>query len=111
MFSGGTGVGTHLGKFTFQGVECVSIATGIFDDGRWTGVAANGDQLHMNYKGQLRPDWTGAEEEVYVGGTGRFEDATGASIGELKISPAFDPMGNPLFPWPLEIVSVGHISY
>jgi hypothetical protein len=85
----GTGQATHLGHYTEAGsvsfsptadpsilrIDAVSIYT-----------AANGDQLYANITGQLNGA-TGAitATVTYVGGTGRFDDATGSAnlVGQI----------------------------
>jgi len=103
------GTATHLGRFTGTGSTCITdqvapdpsppftpagpgpYATAQFTNPRWTLVAANGDELwleapeavgvfslaNMAFKAQGR--------QVIVGGTGRFDNATGeAQVGALN---------------------------
>ena len=79
----GAGTATHLGRYTeigsasFSGthVEAWAILT-----------AADGDQLFETISGELDPD-TGVitATVTFVGGTGRFADATGSAslVGQL----------------------------
>ncbi len=80
-----TGNATHMGSVTMLSTDCVVQADGqiMFTDGQLLLTAANGDQVNATYSGMLLP---GAEAPVYsltgsytvVGGTGRFEGATGS---------------------------------
>jgi hypothetical protein len=77
------GRGTHLGRYTsFAKVTIVPQGPGnppAFD-GSATFVAANGDQLHVDYSGVVtNPFPNGEGEGAYqiTGGTGRFGQASG----------------------------------
>lgn len=75
-----TGQGTHVGLFTGGGTDCgrIDLATGIVQyDGTGTWTAANGDTWSSVYLGTAFPDGSNTEEFTVVGGTGRFEGATG----------------------------------
>lgn len=84
----GTGKGTHLGKLSFNAIDCITPMEDHFTfAGEFTIVAANGDKLAGNYGGSFIPINTGpvyrlsdATFEI-TGGTGRFAQATGS--GEL----------------------------
>ena len=79
----GTGHATHLGHYTETGNVSFT-PTGnpvvLAVNGWAIYVAANGDQLHAVLSGELNTQ-TGAITATvrYVGGTGRFDDATGSS--------------------------------
>jgi hypothetical protein len=79
----GTGNATHLGRYTETG-NVVFAPTGdpnvLAVSGSATYTAANGDQLHALVAGDLNTS-TGviAVTVTYVGGTGRFIDATGSA--------------------------------
>ena len=80
-----SGNATHMGSVTLRSTDCVVQADGqlTFTDGRLVLTAANGDQIIATYSGMLLPT---AELPVYslsgsytvIGGTGRFEGATGS---------------------------------
>ncbi|MEA3510266.1 MAG: hypothetical protein U9R51_02420 [Actinomycetota bacterium] len=75
---------THMGSVTGWGQHCDNLVTGEMNRGVGAFVAANGDELHLSYGGQLGsplPDGTIPifAEEVFNGGTGRFSNATGGS--------------------------------
>ena len=80
----GAGSATHLGLYEEVGNATIS-ATGAID-GWATYKAANGDELYATIAGQLNGR-TGAitATVTYVGGTGRFEDATGSAtlLGQI----------------------------
>ncbi len=68
----------HLGRTTFSGIEQVNLVTGVTNTATWT--AANGDQLMSEFIGTGSFDGVDAifgGEVTFVGGTGRFEGATG----------------------------------
>ena len=80
-----SGKATHMGSVSLRSTDCVVVESGqfTFTDGRLVLTAANGDQIIATYSGMLLPS---AELPVYslsgsytvIGGTGRFEGATGA---------------------------------
>ena len=72
----GEGEATHLGQFTVHGDVGVVVATGI-PHGTWTLTAANGDQLFLDMTGFGIDDHHGLGQFTVVGGTGRFEGASG----------------------------------
>lgn len=73
----GAGNATHLGHFTVTGQVAVNVATGI-PVGTWTLTAANGDRLFLTMSGHGIDATHGFGAFTIVGGTGRFEDATGS---------------------------------
>jgi hypothetical protein len=73
----GEGEATHLGHFTVTGDVAVDVATGI-PTGTWTLTAANGDMLFLKMTGSGIDPTHGFGEFTVVGGTGRFEGATGS---------------------------------
>ena len=94
-----TGRVSHLGRSTLTGDHCTPQVTGYPDPDHndppsvATLVAANGDEVHMNYHGVCPPYWE-AEEGIefictfdfeIVGGTGRFAGATGGGSGTLSM--------------------------
>jgi hypothetical protein len=77
----GTGIATHLGRFTMTWVATVNILSGS-GSGSFHFIAANGDSIFTEGTGQA--DLTAPagplpiEETLTItGGTGRFEGATG----------------------------------
>jgi len=81
----GKGVSTLSGKSDWFSVVCFYFTSGTAMAGSGWGIvtAANGDMLHVRIQNTVDlskdpPEW--AETETTVGGTGRFEGATG--IGE-----------------------------
>jgi hypothetical protein len=73
----GEGQATHLGRFTVTADVAVAVATGI-PQGTWTLTAANGDMLFLAMGGHGIDDTHGFGFFTVVGGTGRFEGATGS---------------------------------
>lgn len=73
----GEGQATHLGHFTVTGDVAVDVATGI-PTGTWTLTAANGDMLFLKMTGSGIDPTHGFGEFTVVGGTGRFQGATGS---------------------------------
>lgn len=89
-YGAGEGVGTHLGRFTVTASQC-ALPGGLTGDGRGTYVAENGDLLYFTYSGHttlqgLLLNFT--TSGTFVGGTGRFEGATGSAsaIGGVDLS-------------------------
>jgi hypothetical protein len=72
----GEGQSTHLGHFTVTGDVGVEVATGI-PLGTWTLTAANGDMLFLTMGGHGIDPTHGFGAFTVVGGTGRFQGATG----------------------------------
>ena len=77
----GTGIGTHLGQFSFTQTVTVEFATG-HDTGSAQWFAANGDSISttINGSGEVIEGGLISIEEVHTitGGTGRFAGAQGS---------------------------------
>ena len=91
----GTGVGTHLGRFTATMHDCFTPAgpgVFVFQSGVFTLTAADGSEVHGTYSGQLTATPTTSHDAVFdlhgtytiTGGTKRFQDATGSGVMEGK---------------------------
>jgi hypothetical protein len=83
-----TGTASHLGLVTMRADHCFALPN-LLTQGRMTLVAANGDELRVRYTGTCTPAIpvpgdlvTCTTDNVVVGGTGRFENAS----GELDIT-------------------------
>jgi hypothetical protein len=79
----GSGVATHLGRYSEAGTVSFTPTSDpavLHVDGSIVYTAANGDELHASISGELNTA-TGvvAASVSYVGGTGRFANATGTS--------------------------------
>ena len=78
----GSGTATHLGQWTVAGkVNYTPDSNGVLhSSGDATITAANGDKLYVKIDGILDPI-TGMDQGAFyfVGGTGRFEGATGSA--------------------------------
>ena len=70
----------HLGRTTLHAIQIINVVTGDFTNST-TYTAANGDVLNATIVGTSSPppDVVFQGTETYVGGTGRFEGATGSS--------------------------------
>jgi len=85
----GTGIGSHVGRFSLSYDLTVTLATGTaVGSGHW--IAANGDTIDMTITGSSVPTPTPGvfsirELYVVIGGTGRFEGAQGSFIVERSI--------------------------
>jgi hypothetical protein len=93
--SSGTGEFLHLGRVRVETIQCtwldVETGTGWFDFGTITLTAANGDTLILAQEGTFQlspwgspPPWSSdvdVTDWVVVGGTGRFDGATGSGHG------------------------------
>jgi hypothetical protein len=73
----GQGQATHLGRFTVTGDVAIDVATGNAR-GTWTLTAANGDMLFLAMEGNGIDPMHGAGTFTVVGGTGRFQGASGS---------------------------------
>jgi hypothetical protein len=81
LFLEGAGNGTQLGQFTITLGFC-GRADGTLDNGTGTFVAANGDLLNIIFHGVSdggHPILHFTSFVTFVGGTGRFEGATGTA--------------------------------
>lgn len=88
----GGGTGTHLGNFTHYFEFCCDFIEGYYPGGHMSAyfTAANGDMLYVSCAGQVlngRLDYHPADVNSYfkdpfviLGGTGRFEGATGSGF-------------------------------
>lgn len=80
----GTCLFSHLGKTAFHGVQTINFAAGT-QSGQRTFTAANGDVLQVVHTGTSAPAGPGLvafqATATVVGGTGRFENATGQMRG------------------------------
>jgi hypothetical protein len=73
----GQGQATHLGRFTQTGDVGVDVATGNAR-GTWTLTAANGDMLFLEMEAYGIDPTHGVGAFTIVGGTGRFQGASGS---------------------------------
>jgi hypothetical protein len=80
-----TGVTTHLGRLTGSGTNCTEFALGTEAVPIWDGIitleAADGSRLTLTYTGEQGQPASGVATfshiDTIVGGTGRFEGASG----------------------------------
>jgi hypothetical protein len=79
------GDATHLGRFSREEVLLLDPGTGTIA-GTIVFTAANGDQLSGVAAGQFTSPTTVAGTYAFTGGTGRFENATGAAEFSLVIA-------------------------
>ena len=85
----GSGTATHLGQWTVSGPVKYTPDNGVLrSSGEATITAANGDKLLMQIDGILDPI-AGVDQGVFyfVGGTGRFEGASGSANFIVTINP------------------------
>jgi len=111
-----TGTASHLGRTAATAQHCTPEGADI-DGGRATLVAANGDEVHLEYAGTVAPvvtqttpiDTVIVAETPYeiVGGTGRFDGATGE--GDMTVELLFKGFGPA--PWPATWTWSGTIGY
>ncbi|HSC48725.1 MAG TPA: hypothetical protein VLD16_00570 [Gaiellaceae bacterium] len=73
-----SGTASHLGRVSFASNHCFALPN-LITQGQGKFVAANGDELYLTYTGACNPpDFaTCITDNVIVGGTGRFANATG----------------------------------
>jgi hypothetical protein len=77
-----TGTATHLGTFTRTEEVFVD---GFTISGTIVFTAANGDQLWADFTGGFTSPTTAEGTYTFVGGTGRFSDATGTASFEATV--------------------------
>lgn len=86
----GSGTATHLGQWTVTGnVKYTPDENGVLhSSGDATIVAADGDKLQIQIEGILDPV-AGVDQGIFhiVGGTGRFEGATGDANFVVQLNP------------------------
>jgi hypothetical protein len=100
----GSGTATHLGRWTVAGTVKYTLDNGVLrSGGEGTFTAANGDKLQFQIDGILDPI-AGVDQGVFhfVGGTGRFEGASGTVNFVVVINPLTGGF---------EITVVGKINY
>jgi hypothetical protein len=85
----GSGTATHIGQWTVSGPVKYTLDNGVLrSSGEATITAANGDKLQIRIDGILDPI-AGVDQGVFyfVGGTGRFEGASGSANFVVTINP------------------------
>ena len=86
----GSGTATHLGQWTVTGnVKYTPDANGVLhSSGDATITAANGDKVQIQIEGVLDPV-AGMDQGLFhiVGGTGRFQGATGDANFVVQLNP------------------------
>ena len=99
----GTGEATHLGENSFVANANINFSTAppFAMSGTATFTAANGDQFYTRFTGSITPP-NGVINHVITGGTGRFDDATGAFTAFS--SPTSIPLTN-------NVIMEGTINY
>jgi len=101
----GSGTATYLGQWTVAGtVHYIPDSNGVLhSSGDATITAANGDKLQVSIDGILDPV-AAVDQGIFhfVGGTGRFEGATGDANFLVSISPVTGGF---------ELTVVGKINY
>ena len=101
----GSGTATHLGQWTVAGnVKYTPDNNGVLhSSGEATLTAANGDKLQFQIDGILDPV-AGVDQGVFylVGGTGRFEGASGSANFVVTLNPLTGGF---------ELTAVGRINY
>ncbi len=87
----------HLGRATMRATQVIDVTTGLFSN-ETVYVAANGDSLFTAFAGiptspPGSPDITFTGTETFVGGSGRFAQATGSTAAEGSATLAPDQSG------------------
>lgn len=101
---------SHLGRMTLTTSHCSTLDGSAAVDGEATFTAANGDELWAAYTAvTVAPPPLIIQESdfVIVGGTGRFENATGWLRGVIYVT--FEGFEDPS--WPLEFAIAGAVAY
>ena len=100
----GSGTATHLGQWTVTGNVTYTPDNGVLrSSGQATLTASNGDKLHFQVDGILDPV-AGVDQGLFhfVGGTGRFEGASGSVNFVVTINPLTGGF---------DLTAVGNINY
>lgn len=107
-----SGVVTHLGRTTMTSQHCTPAGAAI-EGGEMTLVAANGDMVYLEYTGTAPPPGPDgvivvAVDFDIVGGTGRFDGATGG--GQMTAYVVFAGFETPAWPatWVWEGAVIGY---
>ena len=101
---------SHLGRVTLTTAHCSTLDGSAAVGGRATFTAANGDQLWATFTAvTVAPPPLIVQEAdfVIVGGTGRFEHATGWLRGVVYVT--FEGFEDPS--WPIEFAIAGAVAY
>jgi hypothetical protein len=101
---------SHLGRMTLTTSHCSTLDGSAAVGGEATFTAANGDELWATYTAvTVAPPPLIIQESdfVIVGGTGRFENATGWLRGVIYVT--FEGFEDPS--WPLEFAIAGAVAY
>ncbi|MCU0234091.1 MAG: hypothetical protein MUE90_08705 [Thermoanaerobaculales bacterium] len=101
---------SHLGRVTLTTAHCSTLDGSAAVAGEATFTAANGDQLRATFTAvTVAPPPLIVQEAdfVIVGGTGRFEDATGWLHGVVYVT--FEGFEDPS--WPIEFAIAGAVAY
>ena len=101
---------SHLGRMALTTSHCSTLDGSAAVGGEATFTAANGDELWATYTAvTVAPPPLIVQETdfVIVGGTGRFENATGWLRGVIYVT--FEGFNNPS--WPIEFAIAGAVAY
>lgn len=83
---------THLGWADYYSTHCTNLSTLALEGGEATLVAANGDKIWLEYSANVIPPVVVPGTVVYevtnvvVGGTGRFENASGEFLSLVFVT-------------------------
>ena len=108
--SDSTGKMSHMGRSTFQTQHCPTADGKYALKGMASFTAANGDEVVMVYTATTTappPSIIQEADFIIVGGTGRFEGASGYLEGMVYVS-AQDSFE---VPWPIKFMLTGMIVY
>lgn len=101
---------THLGRTALSTAHCSTPDGSFAVGGVATFTAANGDQVWATYTATTvagPPLIVQEADFIIVGGTGRFENASGHLVGMVYVT--FEGFDDPS--WPLKFVFAGTIAY
>lgn len=90
-FDTGSGIGTYLGSYTYEATFCVGPQSPLSPQGEGTFVSADGAKIFIEFQNLISPsnDPTTinlAGPQTIVGGTGRFEGASGDQQCEFTLN-------------------------
>ena len=101
---------SHLGRTEMFATHCQTADGSQNVGGEATFTAANGDQVWFSYTATTLappPDVVQEAEMIVVGGTGRFDNASGLLKGMVYVK--IEDYENP--PWPIQLVLAGMLTY
>lgn len=112
-----SGIGIHIGKFTchFVGEGHLTALGTLEGESESVVTVANGDKLYetgvITTTALLPTGHTSTSVDTIVGGTGRFEGATGEGVTVLQVTPLEEPIPGVQFVNTYEGTYTGYVNH